>query len=633
MPEPEPLTPPPQADESALYSQLFADCLPEMRKFLDALFASIFRSLGPVVLIAIKGEDDYRAVEAASELSPFCTAIKDLGLRTFCIKCDKRRAHEFAHSRGPIFYWCDWGLREIAVPILIHGVTVGVILCGQKRLEGDDDLEGQRIFKEFAVANGLDNDLQEALRTKRDLCKEVSPSQVKEMVDILWATSQFISQMLYNKLDEITGSEQASDALKDLFAAFRELDSNHTTPESFWNNLDKPLDNLSTAFDCRCIAVVLETKEKYRVVASHGLGRTILEFPPEAHLISSTVKDFTGPEHLDLPGQPFPECFLTSYVLKEHPSVYMVLFDKARLGTDRVLHLLVYFDPTVTRQHHLFLHQKKQVLSLFLREIVNSFLHSEREEQLQKDLEDENALLQDVVHQINQPLHGILADCENLLRDNFPLARKGKILKYLPQRAKQLSMLVRAVQYAGIEGLLHSAGQIPSYINLSKFLIENAMVFQGYAEDKSVSIEVDTSVSDSLNDVFIDSDHLAMALTNVLFNAVKYAFPRTTVAIRSEVKKQRLNIMVTDYGIEIKPSEREIIFCRRKRTELAQKFSQSGLGIGLYVTRELMRSMDGDAVVVDSRPIGGIYKQFHEHCTIIALTLPQSVVLKSGGTK
>jgi signal transduction histidine kinase/ligand-binding sensor protein len=635
MPDPEPVSPPTHADESVLYAQLFADCLPEMRKFLDVLFASIFQAWGALVLIAIKGDDDYRAVEAASSLTPLCTAINDLGLRDHCIECDKRRTHEVARSREPLEYWCDWGLRDIAVPILIHGVTVGVILCGQKRLEGEDDLEGQRQLEKFATANDIEDMLPE-LREKRNLCPSVSPPQVKELVDILWATSQFISQMLYNKLDIMAGSARAAaGTLKALFAGFHELDGNHMTPESYWSALDKPLQNLSTAFDSRCIAVVLESAGKYQVVASHGLEGAKLQVPPEAHLISSTVKDFTGPEHLALTEQSFAECFLTSQVREIYPSANMVVFDKSRLGDDRILHLLAYFDPTLPHRNHLFLHQKKQILSLFLREMASFILHAEREEQLQKKLEDKNAMLQDVVHQINQPLHGILADCDNLVSDNFSKDRKATILRYLPYRVKQLAREVKLIQYAGKEGFLRSIEHHLYSVNLSKFLIENAMELQGFtsAEGKSVQIKVDTGVSDSLGEVLIDRENVAMALTNVVYNAVKYAFPGTTVTIRPEVTIRKLSILVIDDGLEIKPSEREAIFSKYVRTELAMEFSQSGLGIGLFVTRELMRSMGGDAVVVDSIHTGGAYKHFREHRTTIALILPQSVVLRSGGIR
>lgn len=456
MPELEPVTLPPEEHGSILYSKLFAECLPGMRKFLDVLFESIFQAWGAFVVVAIEGESDDRVVEFASVLSPLCTAINDLGLRDRCIECDRRMAHEVAHNREPLLYWCDWGLRDVAVPILVHDVTVGVIVCGQKRLYGEADLEGQRILEKFVEENDITDSLEE-LQEKRSLCPEVSPSQVKELVDILSATSLFISQVLYN--------------------------------------------------------------------------------------------------------------------------------------------------------------------------------NTERVEKLRKALVDKDAMLKDVVHQINQPLHGILADCENLVSDKFSADRKAMIIKYLPSRVKHLAMEVESVQFAEQGGMLSSAKQNLSNVNLSKLLIEIGMNYRGYAEDKYVRIDIDTAISDSIGEILIDRDHLAVALTNVVYNAVKYAFPKTTVMIGAELANQELRILVIDNGIEIKFSERESIFSKHVRTALAKNFVQSGLGIGLFVTRELMRSMGGDAAVVESNPTIRMYKQFHEYRTTIALTLPQSTVLRLGGNK
>jgi signal transduction histidine kinase/ligand-binding sensor protein len=633
MTESQPSAVPQKEHESVLFAQLFSDSEPNNRTFFDALFSSIFKAWGAFALVGFEEQGDCRILVNFSDNGPLCNLIEDLGLKGTCIDCVKRRAREVANNLNPITYWCDWGLIEIAVPILMHGVPVGVILCGQKRLLGEEDLEGQHKLETFAVAKGIDGQLPE-LRERRSLCPAISRTEASEMVRILSGASKFISHVLYSKLDETTKADQGvTEELEDLFEGFEELDGGDASSARFWNALEKPLDRLFTVFDSRCLAVVLETDRKLKLVASHGLEKDKLRLPLDGQLISSKVKNFEVPEHLWLNSPTTSICSLTSCVMREYPLVDLVVLDKAKLGANRLLHVLVYFDPTIPRKNRLLLHQKEKALSLFLRHAANSFLHAERVGQLERALKDQDALLQDVVHQINQPLHGILADSELLLNVEYPVERKTRILKYFPQRAKQLAMLVKCVQYSEKEGTLRSAKQEPSNVNLSKFLIESAMVFQGYAEDKDVRIEVDTAVSDTLGEVRIDRDHLAMALTNVLFNAVKYSFRGTTVTVRVEVQDEGLSILITDDGIQIKKTEREIIFDRRKRTDLAKRFMQSGLGIGLYVTRALMRNMGGDAAVVDSIPTSRLYKDFREHQTTMSLSLPKSVVSNQGGTK
>jgi hypothetical protein len=131
MDRPEPPATGPRTYETASYSQLLADCLPEMKKFLGVLFVSIFQSWeGSFTLIAHDREGDRRVFEDTEAFAPLCHAINDLQLRDLCKECDKRWTAAVSRDRQPASYWCDWGLQDIAVPILVHGVSVGAILFG-----------------------------------------------------------------------------------------------------------------------------------------------------------------------------------------------------------------------------------------------------------------------------------------------------------------------------------------------------------------------------------------------------------------------------------------------------------------------------------------------------------------------
>jgi signal transduction histidine kinase len=485
-------------------------------------------------------------------------------------------------------------------------------------------------LEEFAAQNGLGYILPE-LKIERNRCPAVSSERIQEMKSTLWATSQFISQLLYAKLEKAGSDQAVTEALERLFTGFEELDRTQPAPSRFWNASDRQLQNLASVLDSRCMIVALEEAGATRIVAKRGFERTKLELADDSRLISSTPNEFDLSKSLELTPKTLTDCPLTRQVLEAYPSVNLVVFDKARLDARRMLHLLVYFDPAIPPNTHLFPHQKQHILSIFLRETVTAFLHAEQVGQLQKALADQEALLLDVVHQIDQPLQGILSDCESLLRERTPIDRKGRILRYLPHKAKQLAMLVKSVQYAGRDGIFRAAKHELSSVDLTQFLIESVMVFQCNAEDKSCRVEVDRTGSDPMGHVSIERDFVSMALTNVLFNAVKYSFPGRVVTVRAQQREHHLSIMVTNDGIEIKPSEKEVIFEKRVRTQLARRFSTSGLGIGLFVTREIMRGMNGDAVVIGSHPVEGAYKDFSEFHTTIALILPQASDLKSGG--
>jgi signal transduction histidine kinase/HAMP domain-containing protein len=91
-----------------------------------------------------------------------------------------------------------------------------------------------------------------------------------------------------------------------------------------------------------------------------------------------------------------------------------------------------------------------------------------------------------------------------------------------------------------------------------------------------------------------DADQLDQILWALLDNAVKYGGPdgRVEVSISAVLSARRLEITITDSGPGIATEDRERLFTRFSRG--ATQGSGEGTGLGLYVSRQLARAMDGD---------------------------------------
>ncbi len=92
------------------------------------------------------------------------------------------------------------------------------------------------------------------------------------------------------------------------------------------------------------------------------------------------------------------------------------------------------------------------------------------------------------------------------------------------------------------------------------------------------------------------------ALANLAFNAVKYSPDETPVEIRLAWSGTEVAVAVIDHGPGVPPEARERIFQRFER--LADARTQTGTGLGLYISRQLARSMGG-TVDVESTPGAG----------------------------
>jgi PAS domain S-box-containing protein len=106
------------------------------------------------------------------------------------------------------------------------------------------------------------------------------------------------------------------------------------------------------------------------------------------------------------------------------------------------------------------------------------------------------------------------------------------------------------------------------------------------------------------------------AVANLLANAIKYSPDEEPVDVVISVESNDVTVAVTDRGPGIASEAQERIFERFERLEETR--TQTGTGLGLYITRRLARAMGGD-VTVSSVPGAG---------STFLLRLPVAVVTR-----
>ena len=87
----------------------------------------------------------------------------------------------------------------------------------------------------------------------------------------------------------------------------------------------------------------------------------------------------------------------------------------------------------------------------------------------------------------------------------------------------------------------------------------------------------------------------------MISNAVKYSAPKKDVIIRSVREGSNIKITVADTGIGMNAETQEKIFQRFFRVRTADAPATPGLGLGLYISSEIIRK-HGGAISVASTP-------------------------------
>lgn len=111
---------------------------------------------------------------------------------------------------------------------------------------------------------------------------------------------------------------------------------------------------------------------------------------------------------------------------------------------------------------------------------------------------------------------------------------------------------------------------------------------------------VDVDIADGLPAVAVDAERLQQVLLNLLTNAARHSPPGSPIVVRAFPASTGVRVTVEDGGPGIPDADREQVFDKGVRLGA----SGPGRGLGLYISRALLRAVGAD-IWVDTTASGG----------------------------
>jgi two-component system, OmpR family, sensor histidine kinase VicK len=121
-----------------------------------------------------------------------------------------------------------------------------------------------------------------------------------------------------------------------------------------------------------------------------------------------------------------------------------------------------------------------------------------------------------------------------------------------------------------------------------------------------VSVQLDP-VENGFPPVAADPGQLRQVIGNVIDNAIKYSPDGGDVHVRLEHSEGVVRFAIADRGLGIPPRERERIFEKFYRLDPDMAHGIGGTGLGLYISRELVRGVNGRIWVEPNGARGSVF--------------------------
>lgn len=215
-------------------------------------------------------------------------------------------------------------------------------------------------------------------------------------------------------------------------------------------------------------------------------------------------------------------------------------------------------------------------------------------------------LISTVTHELKQPL-SLISGYAQTLRDYYEsltYEEELQCLKVILERTEFLSRLVDEL----LDLSVLEMGRLRLYKEECD-LEELARKVASQQADRDPGQPVVVDFPPDFPPVRADARRMEQVISNLVSNAVKFSGGKGEIRVEGEVVGDRVRVRVMDRGIGIDPSKLERIFDRFYQADTSIKRPYSGVGLGLFICRELVEA-HGGRIWAENRLGGGAIVSF-----------------------
>jgi PAS domain S-box-containing protein len=223
--------------------------------------------------------------------------------------------------------------------------------------------------------------------------------------------------------------------------------------------------------------------------------------------------------------------------------------------------------------------------------------------------EEKSDFIATISHELRTPMAAVYGAAQTLLQRDATLSESDRkqLLEMVASQSSRLSQITEEIL-------------LTNQLDRGEVAIERVSVDVDGVVRATVDAlrtqhgpRVDVEIEPHLAPACADADRLQQVLVNLLDNAIKYG-AGTPVRVCATNANGGVRITVADSGPGIGPADQARVFEKFFRADPGLARSPSGSGLGLYISRELVRRMGGKLVLEPEPGAGATFVVELPHC-------------------
>jgi signal transduction histidine kinase len=209
--------------------------------------------------------------------------------------------------------------------------------------------------------------------------------------------------------------------------------------------------------------------------------------------------------------------------------------------------------------------------------------------ELAKNKEERDRILNVVAHDLRSPLSGISGISKIMLTDDTTNEHSKEMFRLIEQNAESTLRLINDLMQTNINSVEQYQFQ---EISLNKLLQQSLQILVFTAKEKQIIIEANITKEPIV--VRADKDKLDRVISNLVTNAIKFSNKGSIIHVSLSTSNKVAEIVVKDNGIGIPVHLQHKIFDLFTTAKRKGTAGEKSYGLGLAICKKILEVHDGN---------------------------------------